>query len=396
MVTNRKENKVIKQAGNKGKTINIILISTIIILVLLLIAVMIGVPMKSAKNKAGSPQTGPSVHYAEEKFITQWMMNDNHTLKTYLKDAPSQDPGTAAGFQALSESMGLWMSYLVEVHNPVLFQQAYDSFTSNFMDPQAPGFVYWIINKDGTKSVSTNALIDDLRVAEAMKTAGTLFNHREYIHTAEEIVNFVGDHNVKNGIFVDYYDKKTGDTADSLTLSYIMPLAFKDLYTGTSKEEAYTNTLAVLQSAPVKGYFFPKSYNGKTKTYHYDENINMIDQAYTALNRNDIGASSDAFYQFIKNEMNTKGKVFGEYNLSSGKATVTDESPALYGLLILYTTNKGDQSLAQKLYNRMKAFQQLDIKSPYYGGYLKGNMTDTHEFDNLFPLLAEVKINHKN
>ncbi len=44
-----------------------------------------------------------------------------------------------------------------------------------------------------------------------------------------------------------------------------------------------SNQLAILKQAPRKKGFFPKSYDIEKKAYSFDQEINMIDQLYTAL-----------------------------------------------------------------------------------------------------------------
>lgn len=134
------------------------------------------------------------------------------------------------------------------------------------------------------------------------------------------------------------------------------------------------------------------SYNVEENEYTFSENINIVDQTILAYHYAQVGNQSKEFLKFIKNEIDNRGIIHGMYDRNTKEPTVDYESPAIYGFLILYTLEAGEEELAQTIYTRLKEFQVVDTDSEYYGGY---SITegDTHVFDNLVPLLAEQEIN---
>ena len=75
--------------------------------------------------------------------------------------------------------------------------------------------------------------------------------------------------------------------------------------------------------------------------------MNLIDQSYVAYHRSLGGLSSAAYLEFIKKKFQEDGKLYGRYNLETGKQTVNYESPAAYGLTILYVLQTGDTKFAK-------------------------------------------------
>ena len=72
------------------------------------------------------------------------------------------------------------------------------------------------------------------------------------------------------------------------------------------------------------------------------------------------------------------------------------ESPAAYGLTILYVLQTGDTKFAKELYDHMATFRNDNVFSRYYGGYVTGENKNTHIFDNVLPLLAEIELERVN
>ena len=63
----------------------------------------------------------------------------------------------------------------------------------------------------------------------------------------------------------------------------------------------------------------------------------------------------------------------------------------------MYVLQTGDTKFAKELYDHMATFRNDNVFSRYYGGYVTGENNNTHIFDNVLPLLAEIelKVNNK-
>ena len=322
-----------------------------------------------------------------ESFIKKHMLNPNGTLATYLSETPAISPDLAHGREALSESLGLWLEYAVENKDKALFQQNYAILRQYFFAPE--GFVYWKISPDGKSDVTTNALVDDLRLVDALLAAHQLWGQEEWAQTAGAIGNAVSLYLVKSNTFVDFYDRKYNKSADVLTLSYLDPRPLKKLGQWKPAEQPlYDRAIGAIQAIPNDGTFFPKSYHLLSGQYAYDPVVNLIDQLLIALHRASQGIPSPELTAFLKNEFQIRGLIYGGYDRMSHEAPVKFESPSVYALAILYSLERNDTEWALALYKRMLQLQHRS--GEYQGGYVSDNQT--HIFDNVFPLLAEVRL----
>ena len=96
---------------------------------LIILALIGGVLMFFFANKEDPLQL-----LATEQFIEKWLVNENGTLATYMKDSDSEDEDLVKGREALSESLGLWMEYTLQKEDKVLFEEAYQQLNRYFLD----------------------------------------------------------------------------------------------------------------------------------------------------------------------------------------------------------------------------------------------------------------------
>ncbi|WP_196493773.1 glycosyl hydrolase family 8 [Ornithinibacillus caprae] len=329
--------------------------------------------------------------FATEKFIKRWLMNENGTLATYIKESNQLDEDLVQGREALSETLGLWMQYALEEENEQLFQDAFEILTTYFLEKD--GFIHWKLNQSGVSEVDTNALVDDLRIISGLLSAYRKWENEQYMEVARIISNYISRFNVTNNILTDFYDRKHQYSSDVITLSYIDPEPLEQMFQREYLDkETYRNTMDVLVSAPLEHGFYPKSYHETKQTYLFEGEINMVDQALVAYHLAKLNIVSNDFVRFVEEEIAHRGVVNGKYEKSTKKPVVTYESPAVYGILILFSIESNNYSLAEKLYERMKVFRNDNKKHNYYGGYSVSLTGDTHIFDNLVPLFAEKKL----
>ncbi len=322
-----------------------------------------------------------------EAFIQRWLQNDNGTIATYILDGEETDEDLVKGRETLAETVGLFLLYALEKNDQSLFDSYYDQFEQYFLN--SDGFVDWKLNEEGESEVSTNALIDDIRIMEALVRAEEKWGGAHYVETAEIVGDYLDTYNVNNGIYVNFYETEEHYASEQVKLSYIDVQAMNiSADQGLLDEKTVANTVQVLKEAPLKNGFYPISYNVETGDYMYDEQVNIVDQAILAYHFSQVGERSEEFLAFIQNEMDTRGLIHGMYDLDTKEPAVNYESPAIYGYLISYALYAGEEELAQTIYDRMKEYQVMDTESEYYGGYAITN-EDTHIFDNLVPLIAE-------
>ncbi|MED4651440.1 transcriptional regulator [Bacillus pseudomycoides] len=325
-----------------------------------------------------------------EYFIMRHMMNENGTLATYRIADSKVGTNEATGREALSESSGLWLQYTLDMDDQSLFDEQVKVIQNYFIHPVH--IVLWKISETGERQAGTNALIDDLRIIEQLYRAYDMYKEERYKHLADQVSDAVLRYNKKKKIYVDYYDADKGMQNNILTTSYINPSAFSYMKKyGKISETQYQEAIQFLTDYPRRGWAFPKEYK-EDGTFTYENRVNLIDQSYVAYHRSLGGISSEAYLEFIKKVFRKDGKLYGRYDLETGKPVVDFESPAAYGLTILYVLQVGDKKFAQELYERMSEFRNDNVFSRFYGGYVIGKENNTHIFDNVLPLLAETEL----
>lgn len=330
-----------------------------------------------------------SAKFPTESFIKKHLMNNNGTLATYMKESDDLDSDLVKGREALSESLGLWLQYALEKGDPTMFQSNYSILTTYFL--KSDGLVYWKLDPDGTSRVTTNASIDDFRIASTLIQAADKWGREDYRKTANKISQYLNKNNRRGQLLVDYYDSAYQSKSAFVTLSYIDPASLTNMFkNGGIDQTVHRSMTQLLTNIPGKGPFYAKKYHVTKKEFRFDQRVNIIDQMLIALHRSYIGLPSDELLAFIKKEFQQHGVIYGRYYLDTKKAAVNYESPALYAIAILYCKEIGETEFAQALFNRMIQFREDNPLNTYYGGYSVYN-GDTHIFDNLYPLVAEMK-----
>ncbi|MEH7843161.1 glycosyl hydrolase family 8 [Bacillus safensis] len=344
-------------------------------IVLLIVILLGGCTWKQQKESAYPVSPQPVL--PGEYFITHHLMTDQGMIRTSFAEQHIY----------LSESLGLWMDYLVRKKDQNSFDQQFGVLQDEFLLEHH--LLSWQIESD--QKSKANALVDDLRVVAALQKADRLWKNAAYQTTAKEIAQALKDKNMYRGILSDYYDASTNRTSHTITLSYLDPKAIKELESlKIFTKQMTSNQLTILKQAPRKKGFFPKSYDIKKKAYSFDREINMIDQLYTALHADRAKVNTSAIMKWLKTTFKKEGKLYGRYKLSTLQPSVTYESPSVYALVILYALKRNEPEFAKEVYDRMKELQIQDPLKDYYGGYM--NEKDTHSFDNLLPLIAEREL----
>lgn len=315
-----------------------------------------------------------------EQFIQTYMLRTDGRMQTDL--LAQQDV-------FLSETVGLWMEYLVEKNDVDLFDQQVEALKTYFLTKDY--LVAWELR--GTTKAPANAFIDDLRIVNALYSAGEKWDREAYIKLAGKMGKALIRYHMNENLLVDHVDLNSKYRGENITLSYIIPAGFDRLQQLSLPDQTYTMTKQLLLEAPVSTLgFFPKTYHVKTKTYTYDNEINLIDQFYVGYHRAQWQGDVTPLLSFAKTTFAKEGgKLYGRYDRNTGNPTVAYEAVAVYALAILMCLEVDEQDFAIQLFEQMKTLQQDDGKLPYYGGYTDIYSKDTHTFDNLLALLAERK-----
>ncbi|WP_078147570.1 hypothetical protein [Exiguobacterium sp. HVEsp1] len=314
--------------------------------------------------------------FATESFVRKHLLTKEGLIRTNISDRQHE---------FLSESIGLYLLFLVDQKREDEFANQIDIFKHYFLDES--NLVSWRLEQTGDDITASpvNAWIDDARIIHALSKAADVFNEPTYTKLAEKISTALTTKGVKDGLPVDYVDLTTNETGDVLTLSYLDEAALRYM---PSSNNLYLNSKQLLEEAPLQGPFFAKSYSISDQKYHFDDEINMIDQLYVAIRYEQFNLNTDVFYDFFKEQFN-QGLVYGRYDLDSKEPAVNYESQAVYALAIFYLLERDEKEFAETIMKHLKTFMISDSSSEYYGGYIDVSNKETHSFDNLLPLLAE-------
>ncbi|MBD0383239.1 glycosyl hydrolase family 8 [Paenibacillus sedimenti] len=343
------------------------------------------VPDASSQSQISQKRSLPG-----EQFILSHMINEDGTLRTYLKPSQSADPHTAAGHEALSESMGLWLQYAYEKGDLALFSQYTEVLKQSFL--KSDGWIAWKAGPTSKPAV-TNALVDDLRIAYALYKAGAKWQDESFKKTADTITKSVMKKQVVNSTFRDFYDIEKKWPSNVITLPYLDAYSIINLYEQSKiSEDLYQKTKRFMIELPVKNGFYPFSYKVDEGRFEYQKQVNLLDQLFIESSRAKFGQTDSEFWAFLKQTFKDNRVLYGKYELETKKPSVEYESPSVYGMAIMVALEHNEIELAKDLYYRMIRFQTLNPASEYYGGYMNYQQLDTHIYDNLVPLLAERKL----
>lgn len=318
-------------------------------------------------------------------FVEKYMTNPNGTLASYLQDFESDNPDVVAGHEALSESLGLWMQAAVLNKDKQRFDGSFKLLQELFISPQ--NYVYWKLQPDGKAEVNTSALGDDFRIIGALLDAYDLWQEKEVLDTARNLTETLRSSVTVEGYFVDYHDFKHETSADELSLAYMDTAALQAMQRhGLIDSDLLDKHTELQLNMPNDGTFFPKAFQVTSRTYRYDQEINLIDQLIVGIHLAELGESVEPLTTFLKQELTARDKLPGRYDRETREPSVNYESPAVYSLAILLAFEIKDRAWAEQLYPHMISMRDNDPR--FEGGYVFDR--NSHLFDNLVPLLAEI------
>lgn len=283
----------------------------------------------------------------------------------------------------LSESEGLAMIYYAYTKNEEKFREHYDFIKNRML--LRNNLVSWRVGEDYKYSVS--ASIDDLRIIRALIIGYSVFDNKEYINLAKKISSALYRYECRKGFLVDYYDGY--NKSNTITLSYI------DLYTlnlmgyyDLRFKSIYENSRWILENGKINGTpFFANKYNFTSRRYSNDLKADMLQNAIVVEHLAEDNIFYLDFIEFIKNEMNTKGAIYTQYDIKTRKPTSSMESTAVYATLARIALYYKDIDLFNMLLRRMFVFQVKNKSSKIYGAFGDERTNYAHSFDNLNALL---------
>lgn len=245
--------------------------------------------------------------------------------------------------------------------------------------------ISWQIIND--EKSPTNALIDDLRIIEALKIASEKWDDSNANQLATELIEGNKQYTMKDGYLINYSSENQKNRTDEINLSYINKKQFEYF---NFPDDQLGKQLAILEKTPIsEKSFYPLKFTINDKKYVFDEKVHMVDQLLTAMNIQEVKPNSNGFYEQLKFRFNRDQKIAGVYDLKSGKPSVNYESPAVYSYAIELARVKKDDEFEKQLLKRLNLLKNNQKDSAFYGTFISESSKETHIFDNLMPLQLE-------
>lgn len=266
-----------------------------------------------------------------QETVASHYVNDEGVIHAYPDNRESE---------YLSESLGLYLEYLLQVEDEESFAEQAAILKGRFLvETGGQVFIPWRLYEEA----NVNALIDDVRIASVLEGAAEQFAEPAYLELSQQIVSAIEDRQHQQGTAVDYYDWSYQIAGNRLTLSYlidemtVLPESFAMLDTGERE------------------VFFPEYYDFDEKKYVKSGEVHMIDQLLIAVNRFDQGLQSPEFESWLIEEWVNQGQLAGRYDRETGKPTVDYESLAVYYYLWQYFERIEQAEFAKQVVERAES-----------------------------------------
>ncbi|WP_214801268.1 glycoside transferase [Exiguobacterium sp. ERU656] len=258
----------------------------------------------------------------------------------------------------LAESIGQYMTYLVEINDEKRFEEQVKVLENNFFVNESDNlFIKWELNN----TTSTNAIVDDFRISNALHLAAKVFEKQKYKEIATKIDDSVKKNMIRSNVLIDFYDWKFQEKAKTLHINYLDSQSVKRL-------GQFDEMKKILLESKRSGPFFSEIYFPDKQIYQFtnDAEVNMIDQVLIAIAYKELtGRKDKSFDQFISNEL-LKGKIYTRYDLKTGAPKSNDESSTVYAMLLSYL----DGDLKNKTEQRLKTIDLTNAKTTHVFDYL--------------------------
>lgn len=322
--------------------------------------------------------------YATEGFVKNEMLSDRGGMYTGYEEKS----GTATGHDVLSESQGLLMEYAALTGDIHLFIRTFD-YVKDYMMKDYP-LPIWVT--DDEKSITVNALLDDLRILKALST----MQNKEggFSEALESFAEAISIYGTVNQYPVDFYDFYYKNAADRFTLCYADFAAFEILSELAPNQE---NLLANVYSIVDGGYIgdsFPlyHNYYDYVNKQYDSGSINMAEGLYTLYHLAEAGMLKDTSLNWLRSKMSGNG-IFARYNTDGTVAEGYEyESPSIYALVGLIANEIGDKELLTQAIARMEQFRVFDSESPANGAFGTQGIENMASYDQCMALLLYAKI----
>ena len=288
------------------------------------------------------------------------------------------------GRDVLSESQGMRMQIALLTDDRALFDQSYRFARERLM---REGVFCWYAAEDG-KQASANALLDDLRIYDALRQAEARWGG--YAEEAAALAQAIWDHNVIRGRLAGFYDFSQKRAGDTLPLFYIDLRVLRELareipgYAAVAEEAGQ-----VLRGGRISDAFplYYSAYDYRTKRYS-EESLNTAEALMTLYHAVRAGIAGQDAIDWLCERVQS-GTLAARYGVDGEPVTgFAYDSTAAYALAALIGAEAGDAQLYTAARNRMEKYH-VTRQTALFGSFSdRADGSDIIAFDQLLPLLV--------
>lgn len=324
-----------------------------------------------------APSAAPSpLNFGEGQatgdFFLQYMLTDEGGVLTRYAQPDSG---------VLSESQGLLMQLALLLDDQALFDKAW-----NYVQKQmyTDGRILWRVGTPEKTSVS--ALVDDLRIVDALLTAGERWQ-KDYAQDALTISGQLYKDCVQDGLPVDFYDAQLSLSASRVTLCYLdLPTLNRLSALDDQWQAPAQNAAALLKGGALPGPLplYYTYYEPQSGLYACDGDINMIEALLSALHARRAGIGREETVRWLAQRLSADQDLYAYYDAATGEPATDMRSSAVYALAYVLLREAGEPA-AETAKQRMAALRTDEPGSPLHGAH------GDYSFDNLLALWAYLQ-----
>jgi thiol-disulfide isomerase/thioredoxin len=324
--------------------------------------------------------------HATSAFISSKLMDEQGAIHSSYGKSKDITYGT----DILSESEGAMLEYAVLSKNQELFDQILNYIQNNLW---GDGLTAWKVSSG--KASSVNALIDDLRIYEAIYEANNVWSGYDEI-----LKNYEGKlltYGIQDGKYSDIYDTESKEYVKRITLCFGDLKTMKLLAEDNPEFEApYNECKDILVNGQISEEFplYYSWYDYKSKEYKKDD-LNMAEAMVTFLHLAEDDLLPENSLGWLKTQMEHEG-VKARYSVSGEIVDGCDyDSTAVYALIAMIGVEEKDKILVSQAVKKMEKMRIDDTSFAYNGAFGMEDGSGITSFDQVMPVLAYMRIYEK-
>lgn len=314
--------------------------------------------------------------HAIERFVREHLMDEDGLVHTNLTDRKEE---------VLSESIGLWMKYLVLTDDQATYDSVLQQVEKKWMDRS--GLVKW--RQVHGKFDQASATIDDLRIVSALADAAERWGNSHYDEVAKRILKANVQAVYQSPYFIDFYDLAMKKPGQTVTLSYTNEHELKRfVQKGWLEEHVLAEWLHATKEWQLIEDEFVVRYELEQQQLVKEKEVNAIDLAYYFYHRLHWTEADDKVFAQLREQFSRDGHLAGTFENRTFKPVAAYESVAVYSLFAMTAIEREDQDFAKRLVKRAEDLSITSDEGRSFGYLSESGQLEVHSFDHLLYLIA--------